>query len=388
MLRNRAASSPQAAAKIEPVLARTAEAEARIVKVEGEAPPVIEAWSPLAPSIRRVQALCDAAGARLFVAVLPMDVQISDEEWKKYGAKRLDLAPARVLVDDVLASADAVGATPIDLTQALRAAEPGAFVDRDPHLSPKGQAAVATALAAGLEQKPVPKLPAPPRGMPIGRKPPTSLHDARSRHEVTVPGSTAAGCETYIVDEWLTLRCHDQGADKAAPLGVHVVTSPLSESTVYRDSKAPERAVVIQVPVLKGEPTVVDIRWPSRSRRLDATWKDGVVTVAFHPLPADAPAVADLAPPREAICACQKEVSGRPGCGDGPVSDNPACFRSYAGDCASILRCLGGDHGTPPECPRGTGPVGVFQRCSPLCSVEVACTEGKCTPYGGAQVCL
>jgi hypothetical protein len=135
-----------------------------------------------------------------------MDVQVSADEWAKYGREPIDLASARILVDDVIDAAEDVGAEAVDLGPALRAAEPGAFLNRDPHLTPKGHEAVAKALAAVLAAPPAKRLAMPRPGRPLGRTPPTALSLARTRTEVTVPGSSAAGCETYIVDEWLTLR--------------------------------------------------------------------------------------------------------------------------------------------------------------------------------------
>jgi len=386
-LRVRAAADPKAAEKIEPVLKGVAESEKLAEAVASEAPVIIKAWSPLAPSLRRAKALCDAAGARLFVAVLPLDVQVSAEEWKKYGATPVDLSPAQLLIDDVVAAADDIGADVIDLTGPLRQAEPGAFVDRDPHLSAKGHEAAAAALAEALARPPAPRLPSPPAAMPIGRHPPTKLAQVKQLQEVTVPGSSAAGCETYIVDEWLTLRCHDKGIDKAMPLGVHVVKSPLSEHVIYRDGPAGS-PVVVQLPMLKGQETIADFRWPGRGRRLDAKWDGSRVTVSFHPLPADAPPIADLAPPREAVCACEKEETKREECGQLPLVDSDPCFATYKGDCASVVACLQGNRTTPPSCPKGTGPVGVFQRCLPLCSKDVPCASGSCRGYEGAEVCL
>jgi len=93
---------------------------------------IVRAWSPMTPLLRQVKAACDAHGARLLVVVLPMDVQVSPAEWAKYGvAEPLDMTPARILVDDLVASAEAIGAAALDATAALAAAEPGAFLRGD-----------------------------------------------------------------------------------------------------------------------------------------------------------------------------------------------------------------------------------------------------------------
>jgi len=385
ILRERARAKPDAEVRIAPVLDRVGAAQKSADAIRSQPIPRAVAWSPLAPRLRRAKELCDGAGARLFVVVLPLDVQVSADEWAKYGRSPIDLAPSKIILDDIVAVADDLGVSSIDLTTALAHAEPGAFLDRDIHMSAKGHEAVAGALATMLASKPPVKLLAPSLRMPVGRTPPTALADARSRNEVTVYGSTDAGCETYIVDEWLTLRCHDGGIDKAMPTGVAVREAPLGESVTYRDGTS---AVVVQVPVLKAMKTVVDFRWPSRSRRLDVSWKGSNVTIGLSPLPADGEAISDVAGPRDAVCACEKDVWKAAACGQQPLFDNPACTQSYPGDCKSMVECMRGNREIAPACPKGAAPVGVFQRCAPMCGDEVACAMGACVAYEGARVCL
>ena len=101
---------------------------------------IARAWSPMTPHLRRVKAACDARGARLLVVALPLDLQVSPVEWAKYGEGiPFDMAETRVLIDDLVASAEGVGALGLDATPALAAAEPGAFLDGDIHLTPKGR---------------------------------------------------------------------------------------------------------------------------------------------------------------------------------------------------------------------------------------------------------
>src|SRR5262249_51223234 len=109
------------------------------------------AWSPLTPILRDAKAICDAHGARLLVVALPMDVQVSPGEWAKYHVSDpVDMAPTKVLVEDVVASAEAIGAAALDATAALAAAEPGAFLNGDIHMTPRGHRARAEAVAAKL----------------------------------------------------------------------------------------------------------------------------------------------------------------------------------------------------------------------------------------------
>ena len=60
----------------------------------------------------------------------------------------------------------------------------------------------------------------------------------------------------------------------------------------------------------------------------------------------------------------------------------PASVRGVVG------RRAGGGGGVGVGVGVGTAPVGVFQRCVQLCSKDVACKQGTCTPYEGAEACL
>jgi lysophospholipase L1-like esterase len=397
-LRKRATDKPTSSAKITDVLDGVAAAQQRTDAIRSEPLPTLRAYSPLAPSIRRMKALCDEAGARLVVVALPLDVQVSKDEWAKYGSEPIDLEPARILVDDVIAAAEDVGATAVDLTEPLRAAEPGAFLDKDIHLTPKGHDAVAKAIAAALTEAPKVKLPVPAAGRPPGRTLPTRLSAVRQRREARVDASTAAGCETYIVDEWLTLRCHDKGEEHAVPVGLDVVEAPLSESIVTRDATG---ALVLQVPVLRDHPgATVHFKWPSGgTRTLRVSWggygattrsKDGAVDISMYQgNDAEVARASRIGPPpepRAEVCKVIRDAGVTADCKEVPIFDNPACFETYRGDAPSIYECLLGDR--EPACPRDTGAVGVFRRCVPLCSKDVACKTGKCTAYAGAEVCL
>src|SRR5690606_19216157 len=92
--------------------------------------------------------LCRRHGARLIVVALPVDVQVSADEWAKYGVDDPpDMEPSLALLGDLLASAEVLGVRGLDATSALRAAEPGAFLNGDIHMTARGHAALAEALA-------------------------------------------------------------------------------------------------------------------------------------------------------------------------------------------------------------------------------------------------
>jgi hypothetical protein len=150
---------------------------------------VARAESPIVQQIARAKAICDAHGARLVVVGLPLDVMVFPSAWAKYGGEAVDLAPAGVLMSDLLEAAEAMGVSAFDATAALREAGEGAFLPREFHLTPTGHKALAGAIAAAVEARP----PLPrPRGLPPGRSPFPRLKEW-PRGEIAVAGSTARG---------------------------------------------------------------------------------------------------------------------------------------------------------------------------------------------------
>jgi hypothetical protein len=87
----------------------------------------------------------------VIAAVLPIDVQVDPREWRKYRTRPVDLAATEPLLSDFIADATDADVKAINLLPTLRAASPGAFLPDDYHLSSKGHAAIARALAAALD---------------------------------------------------------------------------------------------------------------------------------------------------------------------------------------------------------------------------------------------
>jgi hypothetical protein len=104
--------------------------------------------SVFAPHFVWLERLCEQHEVELLVVMLPFDVQVSSDEWAKYGVEDgPDMAPTLALIDDAMASAKKVGIQAFDATPVLREALPGAFLDADIHMTPKGHAALGRALA-------------------------------------------------------------------------------------------------------------------------------------------------------------------------------------------------------------------------------------------------
>ncbi|HEY1098068.1 MAG TPA: hypothetical protein VGF99_04030, partial [Myxococcota bacterium] len=94
--------------------------------------------SPLAQVLLRVKERCDSVGAKLVVIALPVDVMVSAEEWKKYDTTARDMSATSVLLQEIVDDAVRIGAVGIDVTVPLQQAEPGAFLDKDLHMTAKG----------------------------------------------------------------------------------------------------------------------------------------------------------------------------------------------------------------------------------------------------------
>jgi hypothetical protein len=148
------------------VLASLQEREAiqkRIEALQAAAAQTAEALSPLRRPLARAKAICEASGARMVVLVLPIDVAVSPAEWAKYGKAPIEMGDVEVLAKDVLATAASLGIEALDATPALAAAEPGAFLHADIHMTPKGHRAVAAALAEVVGRQTPPHTDAKPR---------------------------------------------------------------------------------------------------------------------------------------------------------------------------------------------------------------------------------
>jgi hypothetical protein len=129
---------------------------------------------PLGSYLRDIHQLTHGAGARLAVVLLPIDVQVSADEWKKYGAVPVDTEPGKALVAALVARCRDLGVPVLDATPVLAAAEPGAFLDKDPHMTARGHAAVAAALAHLLAELPASPAPGAPSAAPAPPAAPAS----------------------------------------------------------------------------------------------------------------------------------------------------------------------------------------------------------------------
>jgi hypothetical protein len=333
---------------------------------------------PLASYVRDVARLCAARGARLVVLILPIDVQVSADEWKKYGKPAVDMAPTRVLHDELVTAATAAGVSALDATPALAAVEPGAFLDQDIHMTAQGHAAVAAALARVIAAPP-PAIEVPRTAVPV----PAVWREAP---EVIVSGSTAAGCETKQVREWLRVLCGRVARGKTTPdpdqFGEQIIVDEPTSIAIEHDATGEAMALTVPhqtslvAPVVRGRDLVVQFAWSDHTRTLRVTWPAGQAgpSLAFDPpvktagkKPTIDPyrrldRVQSFASPVErAICKCWNTVwkleRARPYdardevyvCTGAYGAADAACTTTYASDCARMLECIRRDPASPPR---------------------------------------
>jgi hypothetical protein len=317
---------------------------------------------PLAGYLRDVQQLVEHAGARLVVVILPLDVQVSPDEWRKYGAsgsapRGIDMRPSLALTGELVALCRSLGVSVLDATPVLAAAEPGAFLDKDIHMTPKGHAAVAAALAATLGETP----PAPPV---VSQRSPVPLPEVFTRAaEVVVTGSTDAHCETKQVREWLRIQC-------VRTLDV----SPVDIAVTHDDGHEAMALVMptevsLLVPLVEGRELTATLTWTDSTRVLHIAWPSGAgrPTLAFDRPVArrtqlNAAVTPEFRSPVErAICDCWQTVFGasvtylyrrkETTCAGVYGAPDASCVdkhRRGEASCAELLACIRRDPGSPP----------------------------------------
>lgn len=304
------------------------------------------------------------AGAELVVLALPLDVQVDPAEFKKYGAAERDMSESLGLLDDLCADARHLGLRCDNPTAALRAGNPGMFLDGDIHLTAAGQKRVAEGLARTLGT-PAPA-PTPTAGLPEGRSRLPTDEEWSLEPEVFVKCSSKSNCSTQRLREYLRVVCKApitglvrDGAPYvpsvpstaqtytdvpwdaelrygAAPLRAKLVTGPL-DHLIWNS----ERVVGLIVPLLPGREVVADFVWADRVERLTVPpgpVAEGQPLGAFEPAP--------------------------------PVAETSGAAE-IAADCG-------------PDQLRG-GAVGA---CLDVCSPTSPCAAGSCTDWLGLNLCI
>ena len=317
--------------------------------------------------------------AEVTVVVLPLDVQVSKDEWAKYGVAGRDLSETLELNQAFAAAAQRRGLRAIDVGPALRDAEPGAFLKGDLHMTTKGIAAVAAFVSAALLQpaptsievawpEGVSALPSPPEWNAVG--------------ENTVKGSTAAGCETKQVREWLRVRCTETKTGGTYG-GVRLAEGKRSEVQLTW-TRVGASAVV---PVRNGERTRVAFSFfdadgepYERVLRVEPSKFEFEKDVAGQVATGWVPQAA------KEFIACHARFSGQ-AVPWGNLEPGSPCLK-YT-DCARQLACAQGHPNAQPPCADGQVNAGADHRCLRACSDERPCEGGQtCRPWQAVRACF
>lgn len=341
--------------------------------------------SPLDAQLDELARLCQRPACDPVLLVLPVDLEVDDAEWRKYNLEKHDVGDLSALTNQLIAAARLRGIRAIDALPVLKEAEPGAFLHRDIHMTPKGHEAVAAAIADELA-KPAPL--APSNGaLAAGRTRVPSAIEFRRTPEIVVKGTGKAGCETVQIDEWLRVQCRKGPGNNPR----HIVMVQGSGDN-YINANGEVMSIV--APVLESEKLIVDLVWGDRTQRLEATrGPDGKITgVLGEPTPIATPA-APVSQQDQLLCACTKMLTGAE-CVDVYGSTRPECFTTYVSGqpdreaCTKLVACAQGMLGNRPTCPEGTTLSGGTSQCFPLCSDDVACASGRCGEWPETRVCL
>ena len=278
---------------------------------------------------------------RALRSALPLDVMVSPGEWAKYGVPPLDMSPTKVLVEDVVTRAERMGAIGLDPTPALAAAEPGAFLDGDLHMTPRGHAALAQAIVEALNR---PVKPKNALRLPPGRSWLPTDDEWRREKECNVKGSTAAGCETKLVREWLRVRCLPLD-DQDDVEGIEVLAGGHGDARAFRN----EGSVLI-IPIVEGDSAKARFKRRKTQRDVSLEFpKGGTRTMAFaEPVPRDR---------------------------------KPLDVRLQNVNSAEVDPLIN------PECAEGEFASGALRRCAPLCTATRPCTKGHCEPWPTGDFC-
>lgn len=383
-------------------------AEAKYKEILGNRPVYTPPPTPLSPVLAKLAAFGRKEGVHIVVAVLPIDVVVAKSEWAKYDvANGPDLSAVETFGQALIARARREGVAAIDLLEPLRGASPGAFLDRDIHMTAKGHTVVADALL--------------PIALP-GAVP------AEKTAEKTATGAAATATPTpaLAVDRWFyrsvssfkgdynlthnacvesggatsgfwTLLCPltdkevtwvSQGLGMNGPIGAADFLN-LDENEFFAGKF--DKYFILAAPLTVSRPLYAVIRHGAENRSKHAftvaPTEYGVTFDVRVGAEGDAPRPPVVFPPSDPrFEACARELPSEP-----VAPSNADCVRTYEKQCALMLACARGATFAPPRCEPGFVNVAPTGRCFPTCegSKEKSCTDGRsCVEKDGAKVCL
>jgi hypothetical protein len=361
--------------------ARRAGAASRLRQLNAQKHDQAQPASVLEPRLREIRDVAAKHGAEVLVVALPIDVQVSSAEWKKYGAGVTDMEPTLALTSDMLASARALGMRTLDTLPALRAASPGAFLHGDIHMTRKGHDAVARAIASAMTQAVPERRPKP--GLPAGRTYPfVTLDEFQKAQAIWIDRAEEAGCTVHVQDEWAGVICAVLDETPVPPhVDARVLSGGHAEVVIHRSPAMFQ----LRAPVLAGEKLRARVEWDKAWRELEIERaSDGSWSGRFGPATPGAPTGSRL---KEDDCVCnyngwcQALEPARPECNlQDDVPGGPD-------RCEFLYLCTMGDRASWRSCPAGHAHGDPSGRCLPVCDVNGACATGRCETWQGVDIC-
>lgn len=360
--------------------------------------PERRSWSPLEPWLLRARDVVESHGAELTVVALPLDVQVLESQWDKYGVEPIDMTPSLLLLEDLADAGRRSGVRVVQPREALAAVGDGAWLDGDLHLSADGQRALAERVASGLDAELPLALPGP--GLPEGRSFPPVAREWVAVDENYVRHSTPEHCQTRRVREWLRVDCRDQ--DGIEHTGLDLSGASLEAFGLYLEG----RGATAFLPLLPGVDQDVIFLRNRHPATLEVRWKeDGEVDLGLERRGAEGTVSAGIMATRPGLFLSESPLpipSPTTSSGDelGVFLEGTPHLARWMGHaplrCAPVLdasaykyeNCVLDATSVDLPCEEGTARAGGAGHCAPLCGPDVPCEAGTCTDWQGGRVCL
>ena len=301
--------------------------------VRAAAPTVMDLDFPLKQHVLSMKKLADEHKTELVVLILPIDVQVSESQWKKYDTSPIDMTSSLALNEEIRSGVEKMGLRVIDPRLALQPKVDASFLDGDIHLTALGHRTVATEIVKALSKpKPVLAEVQAPIGSPIPSPEEWLGHPKIEKYE---KGDGRIKCSVRHADEWVMLECR----------GVKIFSDDDRSLSAYAKLKGRVRWVA---PIRDGETRI--LRVARKNGELDSitlTKKEGVLT-------AKQSASESVDPPERVYARFCKgdddyfRRQSRAGRFYAPVSE--ACTKSYPNDCIRQRACDHGSSDAPPMC--------------------------------------
>ena len=354
--------------------------------------------SNLFNTLKNISIFCTENNVELVILILPIDVQVSEAEWKKYPYPPQDMSFSLPIIDELIKDAQRIQRRVVNPLSALRSIQPAGFLDGDIHMDPKGHEQVAKAIAETVQSPMLPLLPEP--GIPAERTWVPSLEEWEEIPFSYIPDqyNPPSGCQIRDSDEWIHIRCQ------------HPNHQP-SSVTILGDNGESMKAITkegttIVAPLLQ-EKMTVEISWEEETRTLEIsrsqdeiseltakfTSANSIGKERFQNSDMDELCACFLKDPPKVACPQNKRYRNSlslintctPHCGLLFFRNIEICVQETT--CQKKLDCAMGVPWALPNCPLGQVNAGGNGTCLTLCDENNPCTSGTCQEWQGTGVC-